>query len=153
MLLAIDPGTERSAWVTYNGLPRQFGIEENDELLDVLRHHDSHGRLAGVDTVVIEKIESYGMAVGAEIFETVFWTGRFSQAALVPVFRLPRREVKLQLCDSVRAKDANVRQALIDRFGPVGTKKDPGPLYGIKADIWAALGVAVTFADQSGGRA
>ena len=33
------------------------------------------------DVVVIEKIESYGMAVGAEVFDTVLWAGRFAEAA------------------------------------------------------------------------
>jgi hypothetical protein len=33
------------------------------------------------DVVVIEKIESYGMAVGAEVFDTVWWAGRFAEAA------------------------------------------------------------------------
>ena len=64
-----------------------------------------------------------------------------------------RHEVKLHLCGSARAKDANVRQALIDRFGPgkelaIGRKAAPGPLYGMTGDCWAALGVAVTDADQ-----
>jgi hypothetical protein len=55
-----------------------------------------------------------------------------------------RRDVKLHLCGSARAKDPNIRQALLDRFGPVGTKKAPGPLYGVKSHIWSALAVAVT---------
>ena len=37
-----------------------------------------------------------------------------------------------------------MRQALLDRVGPRGTAKAPGPTYGLKADEWAALGVAVT---------
>jgi hypothetical protein len=53
----------------------------------------------------------------------------------------------MHLCNSMRAKDANVRQALIDRFGPVGTKKQPGKLYGVATHYWAALGVAVYSAD------
>jgi hypothetical protein len=30
-------------------------------------------------------------------------------------------------------------------FGPPGTKKFPGVLYGISNDVWAALAVAVTY--------
>jgi hypothetical protein len=33
---------------------------------------------------------------------------------------------------------------LIDKLGVVGTKKNPGPLFGMKSHAWAALGVAVT---------
>jgi hypothetical protein len=100
-------------------------------------------------------IACYGMPVGAEVFETCVWIGRFLQRWEGPYSLVYRREVKLHLCDSARAKDANVRQALIDRFGPgkqkaIGLKASPGPLFQIKADLWAALGVAVTFADRKG---
>ena len=58
------------------------------------------------------------MAVGAEVFETVHWSGRFTEALWpTPVVQLPRRAVKLHLCGSARAKDPNIRQALLDRFG------------------------------------
>ena len=71
-----------------------------------------------------------------------------------------RLDVKLHLCKDSRAKDANIRQALLDRFPAtgggktpqIGTKAQPGPLYGIKSHLWAALGVAVTFADKQEGR-
>jgi hypothetical protein len=43
----------------------------------------------------------------------------------------------------MRAKDPNVRQALLDKIGPVGTKKNPGPLYGVSGHGWSALAVAV----------
>jgi hypothetical protein len=46
-----------------------------------------------------------------------------------------------------------VRQALIDRLGLQGTKKAPGPTYGIKSHEWAALAVAVYGWDQLFGRA
>ena len=151
-ILAIDPGTVRSAWVEYDPSwcrVSDFGIDPNQIMRVIVADWTGDG------PVVIEKIESYGMAVGAEIFETVFWTGRFAEAAFPrPVFRLPRRDVKLHLCGDTRAKDPNIRQALLDRFGgksATGTKKAPGPLYGIHADLWAALAVAVTYADLHGG--
>ena len=148
-VLAIDPGSAQSAWLRYDGeRPEGFGITANDVLARALRS----GGLP--DVVVIEKVESYGMAVGAEVFDTVWWAGRFAEAAhRVPVVMLPRRAVKLALCGDSRAKDANIRQALIDRFGgssAVGRKAAPGPLYGISRDVWSALAIAVTYCQQGG---
>jgi hypothetical protein len=143
-ILAIDPGPERSAWVLFEGSsPTDFDLMPNETLIQHLRWQMK------TDALVIEKIESFGMAVGAEVFETVYWSGRFAEAAQpLPVHRIGRKAVKLHLCGQSRAKDANVRQALLDRFGGKGTKKDPGPLYGISGDVWSALAVAVTFHDQ-----
>jgi len=143
-ILAIDPGSAQSAWLQFDGTqPGAFGISANDVLVRALRT----GGLP--DVVVIEKIESYGMAVGAEVFDTVWWAGRFAEAASrVLVVMLPRRAVKLALCGDSRAKDANIRQALIDRFGgpaAIGRKAAPGPLYGISRDVWSALAIAVTY--------
>lgn len=157
-ILAIDPGTERSAWLSFDtsrGLEEvvAFGIQPNAELAEWLRFGGT-----GFDersTVVIEKVESFGMAVGAEVFETVYWSGRFAEAARpARVERIGRRAIKVALCGSARANDANIRAALLDRFGgraAVGTKAAPGPLYGIAKDVWSALAVAVVYADQSAG--
>ena len=49
----------------------------------------------------------------------------------------------MNLCGQTKAKDTNVRQALIDRFGVVGTKKNQGWFYGFKADIWQAYALGV----------
>jgi hypothetical protein len=90
------------------------------------------------------------MAVGREVFETVFWTGRFFEAATrrgASVSRLPRKTIKVHLCGSARAQDSNIRVALCDRFGgsvAKGTKKAPGPLFGIKSHEWSALALGVT---------
>ena len=147
-ILAIDPGSAQSAWLRFDGArPGAFGISANDVLVRALRT----GGLP--DVVVIEKVESYGMAVGAEVFDTVWWAGQFAEAVhRVPVVMLPRRAVKLALCGDSRAKDANIRAALIDRFGgaaAVGRKAAPGPLYGISRDVWSALAIAVTYTLQS----
>jgi hypothetical protein len=94
--------------------------------------------------IAIEMIASYGMAVGADVFQTCVEIGRFVEVAEGNVSLVFRRDVKMHLCGSARAKDANIRQAMLDRLGPVGTKKAPGPLYGVKSHIWAALAVAIT---------
>ncbi len=148
-IFAVDPGSEQSAFVRYGSSVIERGTLPNADMLARLAQH------TGIAQLVIEKIESYGMAVGVEIFDTVFWSGRFAQSWHGAFDRLPRRAIKLHLCGSPRAKDANIRQALLDRFGPgrekaIGTKKAPGPLYGFKADEWAALAVAVTWSDQNG---
>jgi hypothetical protein len=156
-ILAIDPGSERSAWLwltdqhaRFEGrVPGTFGLESNERVLALCRADLIHEQS---DVVVIEKMESYGMPVGREVFETVRWSGRFEEACRpVQVVYLPRRTVKLHLCGTSRAKDANIRQALLDKFGgkdvAVGRKAHPGPLYGIHADLWSALALAVTYAE------
>lgn len=141
-LLAIDPGTTHSGYVVIDADGVQLsGVVENSELFELIAAHGSN--------IAIEMIASYGMAVGREVFETCLWIGRFIQAAGPDRVRLVyRKDVKMHLCGSPRAKDANIRQALIDRWGgkaeAVGTVKKPGPLYGVKSHAWAALGVAVT---------
>lgn len=151
-LLAIDPGPELSAFVEYDGrFVRGHGIVCNDEMLYRVGE-DVPGR-----QLVIEMVASYGMAVGREVFETVYWIGRFAERWIGidssrVAHRLVRRDVKMHLCGNNAAKDANIRAALLDKFGPgkeraVGKKASPGPLYGVKADEWAALALAVTFAE------
>lgn len=143
IIAAIDPGTRESALVIWDG----YGIIEarfspNDEILSYLRSGFA------ADLLVVEQVESYGMAVGRDVFETVWWAGRFCEAWRGRFEMVPRRTVKLHLCNSMKAKDANIRQALLDRFGPQGTKKAPGLLYGITSHKWAALALAVTVHDQ-----
>lgn len=159
VLMAIDPGPEQSAWVVYDdGIVRDAAISPNDWLRQQLRHLSPDASVGGsgfgtgtVTRLVIEKVESFGMAVGAEVFETVYWSGRFAEAAQpLPVDRIGRRTIKVHLCGTAQAKDPNIRQALLDRYGgpsAKGTKKAPGPLYGIANDLWSALAVAVTAGD------
>lgn len=151
-ILAIDPGPKRSAWVVYGSetrTVREVGEASNETFLQVIRQG---ANWHGCELLAVEMVASYGMAVGADVFETVLWTGRFIEAWGARFRKVYRREVKLHLCGNQRAKDANVRQSLIDLYGPgkekaVGTKKAPGPLYMVKSHAWSALAVAVTAAE------
>lgn len=143
-LFAIDPGTEQSAlvWTEADGTVGGY-VAPNLQILTALGDQKYLGHL------VIEQIESYGMPVGREVFETVFWAGRFAQrwsdASLQRTWSmLPRKTVKLALCGTVKAKDPNIRQALIDRYGGPLCVKKGGPLAGVKSHLWAALALAVT---------
>lgn len=97
--------------------------------------------------VVCEMIASYGMPVGKTVFDTCVFIGALWATRLSTMKFVTRIQVKSTICHSAKAKDANVRQALIDRYGPQGTKKQPGPTYGLSGDMWAALAAATAYAD------
>lgn len=154
MIIAIDPGTEKSAYVFWNGeRVLKGGIINNYDMMKLLTENGFKGD--NPITVPIEMVASYGMAVGKSVFETVFWIGRFFQHAkrckLKPD-RVFRRECKMFLCGNMKARDSNIRQALIDMIGEIGTKKNPGPLYIMRSaggkDVWSALAVAVTYCNK-----
>ena len=138
VILAIDPGSEKSAFVYYDTVEEIIlskGILPNDEILKCVRAGKE-------DHLVVEMIASYGMSVGASIFTTCVWIGRFIEASPNNHSLVYRRDEKIFLCGSMKAKDTNIRQALIDLLGKEKTK-------GCVKDIWAALAVAVTYAGQT----
>lgn len=151
MILSIDPGNVESAYtlIDDNLKPIEFGKFVNE---NVRQEERRFIKKYGYDLIiVIEMIASYGMAVGKEVFETCVWIGRFTEMAEqhnMNTYYIYRKEEKLNLCGSMKAKDSNIRQALIDRFGVVGTKKNPGWFYGFKSDIWAAYAVGITHYDK-----
>lgn len=151
-ILAIDPGPVQSAYVLWEGRVCEHGIIDNARMLDALW---GYSFLEDTPRLAIETIQSYGMPVGAETFETCIWIGRFVQHWLNisgnlihQIVMLPRKDIKLHLCGTTRAKDANIRQALLDRYGPQGKKANPGKLFGVKSHEWSALAVAVCAEDR-----
>lgn len=135
MLFAIDPGTTESAVIAWDGQIRMAKIMPNEELLAMVRR--SKAALAGA-RMAVETIASYGMAVGRETFETCEFCGRLREAAEAngaTVQRVYRKDVKINLCGTMKAKDTNIRAALLDKYG-----KDV--LKGIKSHLWSAMAVA-----------
>lgn len=159
-LLAIDPGDRVSAYVIIDAgcRPVVFDKLPNEQLRDAVEGYS-------VDQVVIEMIGHYGtgMPAGTTVFETCLWIGRFIEQLrdVTPVPSDPeltkRQPVKLHLCGSPKAKDSNVRQALVDRFAPgtsnygKGSKAEPGWFYGFHRDVWQAYALAVYAMDMAAG--
>jgi Holliday junction resolvasome RuvABC endonuclease subunit len=155
-VIALDPGTTETGYVVISKDGRVLldkGILPNKDMLAKLR------RITGAPVhVVIEMVESRGMAVGVSTFETVYWIGRFTQAVedlntyTAKVFRMYRRDVKIHTCGTARAKDGNIRQALIDRFEPElpSGARPKQFLKGVSTHEWAAL--ALAFAHRDGAR-
>lgn len=146
-LLAVDPGNIDSAYVlvdTESFKVLDFGKVPNQDLRSLMA-------TVKYDCFAIEMIASYGMAVGKEVFETCVFIGRLIERSLcysIAADYVYRKDVKLNLCQSPRAKDGNIIQALKDRFGDKGVKKAPGFFFGFKADCWQAYAVAVTWIDS-----
>jgi hypothetical protein len=146
-ILAIDPGNEQSAYVVWDGERlRGFDLIPNELLRVRVQDH----LRSQTDLCVLEMIGHYGkgMPAGKTVFDTCVWIGRFGERyGWDRTEVVLRATVKAHLCGSSKAKDGNVIRALKDRFGEPGKKKQPGLTYGLKADIWQAFAVAVTWMD------
>lgn len=154
LIIAIDPGTYGSALVVWDGDNQEI-IEHGKVKNEEIKSHLTAllPKCDGPVGVFCEMIASYGMPVGQEVFETCLFIGQLQE--LVPGIHpgcsfnlIYRKDVKMHICGSARAKDSNIRQALIDRFGKPGTKKIPGLTYGLSGDTWAAFAVAVYSYDK-----
>ena len=151
-ILAIDPGNIKSAYALIEFEPfklHEFGKVDNNDLIARLSALSK-----AVDHTAIEMIASYGMAVGKSVFDTCVWIGKFSRemerAGSTPEL-IYRAQEKMCLCQSMKARDANIRQALIDRYADFdfkagkGTKNNPDIFYGVSADVWQSIAVGVTY--------
>ena len=152
-IIAIDPANEQSAFVIMdkeNYQPMFFDKVYNDELIMILEDRK-------YDKLVIEMVSNYGLNVGASIFETCVWIGRFVQIAHsrnIPFEYIYRKDVKKHFGVITRSKeklhnaDSQIRTKLINRFGVVGVKSNQGYFYGFKSDIWQSYAVGVTYLDR-----
>jgi hypothetical protein len=143
-IVAVDPGPEQSAWIRLEGdRPVGFAKHPNHDVLPVL------GSFARTDELAIEAVQSYGKNVGASVFDTCTWTGRFMQRWLdaggPTLHRIFRPEVKRHLAGRVNARDSDVRVAILRRYADKYDTLEM--LDGITGDVWQALAVALTYRD------
>ena len=152
MIFAVDPGNTESGFAIIR-MPDfylcEFGKLQNEELLEML---ERYSRTKACDVFAIEMVASYGLAVGKHVFETCVWIGRFIQAIHPKEHTFVyRKDEKICLCGSLKAKDGNIRQALIDRYAKFdfktgkGIKKNPDTFHGVSKDVWQAIAVGVTY--------
>ena len=155
MILAVDPGNVESAYCVIdktNYKPIEFGKIENEKFRKKMV---KDLKMYPIDNFAIEMIASYGMPVGKEVFETCVWIGRFMETFKCKnTYYIYRKEEKINLCGSMKAKDSNIRQALIDRFARFdfkngkGTKSNQDFFYGFSKDVWSAYAVGITWLDK-----
>lgn len=146
-ILAIDPGTTRSAWVNLSaGRIVEHRISLNEDMLVNVR------LASALDmTIVIEDIEPRQQPLGREVADTLRWIGRFMEAARpLPVHLVTRRAVTAHHVDGgTKDADRRIRAALIDRYG-AGSERKGGPLEGIVKDLWSALAIGLYWDDTHG---
>ena len=136
-ILAIDVGTVDSGYAIMRFDKDDikllsFGKIANEALMQIIKNN-------GYDQLVYEQFQSFGMAIGESTIESILWNGRLIQAAIdrgIPVDRIYRKEEKLCLCNTLRAKDGK------------GTKKEPDVFFGVKKDVWSAIAVGVTWREK-----
>ena len=157
IVIGVDPGTYESAYVVWDGaIVLEYGRVLNDKLRARIYNWEVDATRSW--WLVIEELVCYGnRPIGKETHATDRWSGRFEEAwqhvSENAVIYQPYRIAKQHLCGKhVGVGDPEIRRALIDRFGPtrqeaIGSKASPGPLYGVKKDVWQALAHAVTWYD------
>lgn len=155
-VIGIDTGTEQTAMVVcqvHDMVPIYHQKLPNAEIERELVYMLNRYRCL----VAIELLENHGMPIGATTIQTIIEIGRIQK--IVEANRgewtmVKRSEEKMCICQNPRAKDGNIRQALIDMYGDKGTKKQPGFFYGFRADEWQAFAIAHTcrYRLENGGR-
>ena len=174
-ILGIDPGNVETAYCFLDTSLKQpvvgFDKLKNEEVIKIVEESIID---PGLDVVFIEMIASYGMPVGKTVFDTCVFIGelvRLCKEYNQECYLITRNAIKIEICKSMKAKDSNIRQALIDIYGGIeatkkikcikckgkGTFKKAicplcqgknsikiGQLHGMAKDEWSALAVATT---------
>lgn len=148
--LGLDPGTEKTGFDFQSDRLCPWGGEcDNEGMLEIIADHMTAG-----DVVAIEKV-SVGRVSGREIGETIWWAGRFYEAAVrtgAKVVQVHRNTVlahfetkKLYKPNGDRMNnDAALRQRLIELLG-----KDKVPT---SSHQRSALAVAIVARNQLEGQ-
>jgi hypothetical protein len=147
IILGIDPGPKEHAFVWWDADAGRVVDLQTRPSFELLFSSDLDKMLCKVNTVACEWFGNYSKTVGQEVFRTVASIGWLASSLNRPVRMVTRFTAKMHLCHDSKSGDPQVRMALIDRFGPQGTKKAPGPLFGVSSHYWAALAVAVYAAE------
>lgn len=151
LILGIDPGPSASGLVLYGSRVEEVIRSKSAASLADVRAEMAE-LVPGQDLVIIERVESYGIA-GNSLLDTAEVVGRmreYGEARGLRVEVMTRREVCRQLDVTGGGKDGQVREVCLalhgrERAVAVGSKKAPGPLYGVSGHAWQALGLVLAW--------
>lgn len=154
IVLGVDPGTTHSGWVVLRAEPGESvtvleSSKETDNF-ECLRLFGERLREHSGLHVAVETMTNYGQGFGMSAIQACIWVGRFTQYFCdrgTPVTHLERQDHVYMTLLGVRRGGNNsaIRKALIAMVGEPGTKKNPGPTYGLASHAWSALAIAVTY--------
>lgn len=148
IIIGIDPNPEKSAYVVWDSKLEtilEMDILENYLILnnEIIKASMFNGpRLLAIEVPLI-----FGGKVWQQVIDTAFIAGLIAGRSNLPFRMIAPNEWKLHIAGKRGANDQLIKQALMSRFGPKGTKKSPGKLYGLKSHLWDAFGVAVCAGD------
>lgn len=149
-VFAIDAGDTQSGFAILESktkllrIPGEltFGKVSNEKILELIARW--HGRC----DFAIEFPYPKNNVVPYEVFVMAAWVGRMEQVlaqlgkGYAKIFRHREKSV---MCKNGSATDAQIRAAVIDVMGGKGTASNPGPTFGVSADVWQAIAVGITF--------
>jgi hypothetical protein len=158
-IIAIDPGTNQSAFVSWDTKKDDFIKVPDIFRLGLLSNETFHEYARNIlrdtqpEVVAIEMVQSYGLTVGRSTFQTVLFVGRLSEKFIqisnsdkdilpIEVRYYGRPTIKAQIGGK---NDAQVRTSLRMRYGEA---KKGEKLYGVKKDIWSALALAAALTER-----
>lgn len=157
ILLAIDPGPEKSGVLAFDIDKGKILLAEESDLgrvrwLITGYHEVTIGRVACEDVTpqLARLIDGKPTVQSPTVLETMRIVGRVEEVcygAHVPFYCIARRDV-IRALSLGRANDALVKAELESRGWVKGTKKNPGPAYGVKGHAWQALALAVAWLEM-----
>lgn len=157
-IVAIDPGPEKTGVLSISKFENVGGV--------IFPRVDYNVHIPNIDVtalnsdfspnVVIEMPEPRGMPVGKDVFDTIYWAGRFTQhfkSIHCDVYHMNPRGIKIAICGVAKAKDPSIREAILDILDPNrvygkygrGKKGANGPLYGIVDHSFACMRMAIAY--------
>lgn len=132
VIICFDPGNDLTGWCVYSVEDKILFYKNKESNLEVIKKFKEFFQKYNVLQVGIEYPSSYGMSVGQSLYDTCTFIGILIQiskdnnANPELVFR---KSVKMFLCNSVRAKDAEVNLRVREYFGEDNTIKSPNVFY------------------------
>lgn len=144
IICGIDPGPNSSGccvWDTEKQYIRAMNAECDNNIIGETAEFQGV-----VEAYIIEDIKSYGMPVGESVFATCKVIGRLQERLGSPIM-VYKRDIQLHFCGTTKAKDANIKRVLLDRFGEKGTKQKKGITYGLKNHAWDAFALCIYYQD------